>query len=97
MVVEALASCGTFKIELLINTNVKRVITAKAIDNINFQLKINEIIFFILYRFPEISFLSPNNTIEHTLVIQKIITNNIKISICRFLFLLIVLSVINEI
>ena len=70
--VDASASRGILSNELLSIMKLILVATAKSIANINFQFSIRRIIFSMFNKFPEISALSPNNTIDIVLVMQKI-------------------------
>ena len=69
-VVEILASLGTFK--KLLFSKIKLILEnmARAIANINFQLNSNLTIESRLNKFPDIKFLSPNNTIEKAVLKQ---------------------------
>lgn len=74
--VEAEASLGIFRTALLIMIKLMRLNTAKNIAAINFQFIRIRKIFSMLSKFPEIRFLSPINTIDAALVIQKAKTQN---------------------
>lgn len=69
-VVEILANLGTFKKLLLSKIKLILENMARAIANINFQLNNSLPIESRLNKFPEIKFLSPNNTIETAVLKQ---------------------------
>lgn len=68
--VEAPASLGILRRELLIIMKLTLVNTANTMARINFQFIINRIILSMFKRLPEINDLSPSNTIEKVLAIQ---------------------------
>lgn len=70
--VDAPASLGIFSKELLIMIKLILVSTANTMAKMNFQLKINRIIFSMFIKLPEIKDLSPSSTIDAVLAMQYI-------------------------
>lgn len=71
MVVDASASLGIFNKELFSMMKLTRVITAKIIARINFQLRSIRMRLAISSKFPEINDRSPIKTIDNALVMQN--------------------------
>jgi len=69
--VEASASLGILRSELLSIMKLILVATAKDMARMNFQFRIKRITFSTLSKLPEISALSPNSTMDIVLVTQK--------------------------
>ncbi len=82
IVVDAPASLGIFRRELLVMINENLAVMANSIDRINRQFKIKCKKLFNWKRLPEIRDLLPNSTIDAAVVAEKITVQ--KMTSCMF-------------